>query len=91
MAQGKVSLVVKVAAVAIWSTEVLRCRSVTGTLSNRFVAEGGTLPPQAALTPHKVKVVHSKYHVGLSTECKENIALLRFCCSSMCKQIIISF
>ncbi|KAH7975524.1 hypothetical protein HPB52_002620 [Rhipicephalus sanguineus] len=54
MGVQKDSHFVKRAAVAIWSSEVLAQRSFTGTLTNRFVAEGGQKAPQQPLTPHKV-------------------------------------
>ncbi|XP_037582797.1 uncharacterized protein LOC119466362 isoform X1 [Dermacentor silvarum] len=57
MGVQKNSHFVKRSATAIWSTEVLAQRSFTGTLSNRFVAEGGQKQPQRPLSPHKVNAL----------------------------------
>ncbi|XP_064480429.1 uncharacterized protein LOC135393966 isoform X2 [Ornithodoros turicata] len=53
---------VKRAASAIWSVEVLAQRSFTGTLSNRFLAEGGEKAPQKPLTPHKVETLRAFFN-----------------------------
>ncbi|XP_063964882.1 BEN domain-containing protein 5-like [Lytechinus pictus] len=56
------SLVVKNMAVAIWGTETLRNRSVTGKASNRFKER----QPLPALEPAKVKALKDffEYHLG---------------------------
>ncbi|XP_049272052.1 uncharacterized protein LOC119395124 [Rhipicephalus sanguineus] len=60
MGVQKDSHFVKRAAVAIWSSEVLAQRSFTGTLTNRFVVEGGQKAPQQPLTPHKVDALRGE-------------------------------
>ncbi|XP_077547925.1 BEN domain-containing protein 5-like [Haemaphysalis longicornis] len=57
MAVPKDSHFVKRSASAIWSTEVLARRSVTGTLSNRTLAEMKGVTPKRQLTPHKVEAL----------------------------------
>lgn len=50
---------VKEAATAIWGRDILKIRSVTGTLSNSAKAKGLTVP-YAQLTPRKVKALTGK-------------------------------
>ncbi|XP_049512975.1 uncharacterized protein LOC119466357 [Dermacentor silvarum] len=68
MGVQKNSHFVKRSATAIWSTEVLAQRSFTGTLANRFVAEGGRKQPQRPLSPHKVNALRVFFRPYASTK-----------------------
>ncbi|KAM7289979.1 uncharacterized protein ISCGN_030107 [Ixodes scapularis] len=68
------ALFVKKAAVAIWSSEVLIRRSVTGTLSNRSIAANPNMSPQAPMTPQKVKAIRSFFeHYARQTTAHEGV------------------
>lgn len=51
-------------AVRIWGNDVLKVRSLTGTLSNKAISKGG-LKAHQALTPVKVAALSGKVSKGL--------------------------
>ncbi|KAM7296927.1 uncharacterized protein ISCGN_022082 [Ixodes scapularis] len=72
------ALFVKKAAVAIWSSEVLIRRSVTGTLSNRSIAANPNMSPQAPMTPQKVKAIRraNNYTASEFTICVDTVPVM---------------
>ena len=65
------SLFIKSLGVAVWGTEALADRSVTGRGSNRY---GGRATKQA-LTPHKLRFVHGKLGRSLRQSVKHPVML----------------